>query len=387
LISQEKLSFITVATRRWLPQVALLAKSLKQHHPDHKLICYLVEDRIQEHDYYNDFYEIKTTEHLAVPGGLNFYFQYTPFELCCALKPYIIKDHLVCCDNHAVVYLDSDMHIYAPIIGRITNAFKGGSVLLSPHLLKPEASVNHVTFLKAGSYNAGIIAFTNNSSAMDVLDWWRARCAADCYIDVCGGVFVDQRWLDLAASLFPCITIMRDPGINVGHWNIHEKTFSDSCGQIMVDGNTLLGLFHFSGFGEFGLSRYLDQNLWANGIPDPIQKLSREYANQLNKIKAKRAVPHMEYSYGHFEDHKPISEEMREIVRKRLVECENPFCSREKIEAFIAQGNLDEIMNMRADRPIAHYRKTKKQKEKNEKHSILRTPARFWRKVRLAMGK
>jgi hypothetical protein len=379
-MSLENFSFITIATRSYLPQVALLAKSLKQHHPDHRLSCYLVENDIYESDSFNKLFDIISIKELPLPGGPNFLFQYTPFELCCALKPYAIKDFISRYKKDIVVYLDSDMYIYSPLNSILGHSFDDHAVLLTPHLLKADPRVDYTIIRRSGSYNAGFLVFKNTANAIEMLDWWQDRCFSDCYVDVHNGIFVDQGWLDIAVSVFPVISVLRDPGINVGHWNIHEKSFSNNAGQIMVDDKIPLRLFHFSGFSKHGLSKYLDKRLFPDGIPDIVQKLSHEYSLKLKKIHHTWNAPDTEYSFGCFADKSPITPEMREAVRLRLVECENPFEETIKIHSFLAKKNPDEILCSRIGYRFTHYLDPYNKIKRLEKHIVIGRVWRFWRR-------
>ena len=61
------------------------------------------------------------------------------------------------------------------------------------------------------------------------------------------GLFVDQRWVDLAPGLFDNILILRDPGLNVAYWNIHARSIRRHGKTFLVRGQSLY-FFHFSGF-------------------------------------------------------------------------------------------------------------------------------------------
>lgn len=57
----------------------------------------------------------------------------------------------------------------------------------------------------------------------------------------------EQRWLDLAAAYVERVAVVRDPGVNVGHWNLPERVITLDGEQILVDGEPCR-LFRFSGY-------------------------------------------------------------------------------------------------------------------------------------------
>jgi hypothetical protein len=78
------------------------------------------------------------------------------------------------------------------------------------------------------------------------VDWWASRTARYAHLDLAAGYFHEQRWLDLAPSLF-ATHILRDPGYNVMGWNLHERPLADPEAPSAA-GHPLV-FFHFcSGF-------------------------------------------------------------------------------------------------------------------------------------------
>jgi hypothetical protein len=81
-------------------------------------------------------------------------------------------------------------------------------------------------------------------------------------------IYVDQRWLDLAVASSNGIGVLRDPGLNVAYWNLHERALlPDECGGWTVNGRPLK-FFHFSGYDRKSLTtkvRCTDANAIALG--------------------------------------------------------------------------------------------------------------------------
>ena len=378
MVHLKNISFVSIATRNFLPNVAVLAGTLAQYHPDHKLICYLVEDNVLSSDSFDGLFKVVSIKELELPGGLNFIFQYNAFELCCALKPFIIMDQFVRFKSDVIVYLDADMYLCSPLLPTLQEAWQNGSILLTPHLLHPKSRTDFAALSMAGAYNAGFVAVSNNSEAKAMLNWWQDRCHRDCYIDLRGGINADQRWLDLAVGIFPCISILRHAGINVGHWNIHEKTFSKNNGQIMINNHVPLCLFHFSGFIELGLSKHLNAASLRRGIPEVAQKLASEYAKKLNNARS-QTFPSPEYSFSRFSDRIFIAPPMREAVRLGLVECKDPFRENAAITPFFSTDNPDNLLKSRADYIFEYNQQLEAHLSRLKRHPVIGRVWRLWR--------
>ena len=97
----------------------------------------------------------------------------------------------------------------------------------------------------AGVYNSGFLGARRDATGF--LRWWAQRLAQECTIDPARGLFVDQRWVELAPGLVPGTTVLRDPGVNAGFWDVPNRPLTGGPGAYAVAGAPLR-CFHFSGF-------------------------------------------------------------------------------------------------------------------------------------------
>ena len=88
--------------------------------------------------------------------------------------------------------------------------------------------------------------------------------------DLRSGLFVDQKWVDLAPCFFDEIHILRHAGCNVAYWNLRERFLSDADNRVVVNGDTPLVFFHYSGYrtdrpdqlsSKLGLPQHVDETL------------------------------------------------------------------------------------------------------------------------------
>ena len=92
-----------------------------------------------------------------------------------------------------------------------------------PSVPRDDEKPTEIDLLASGTYNLGFIALAPGDDAERLIDWWSERLRFDCVIEHAMGVFVDQRWFDLVASVVPRFHVLRDPGVNVAYWNLHER--------------------------------------------------------------------------------------------------------------------------------------------------------------------
>lgn len=327
-----KLQFVTVATPDFLPVVCVLAESLRAHEPGASLACYLLGAApTPEHAALLPF-EVRRADTLPIPGARRFFFQYTAKELCCALKPHILADALRRNAGAAAAFLDADILVCAPFVDLFLSHLDAHAVLVTPHLLSPGPAPHVLTIMRAGIYNAGVVAVRGGAEGERFLNWWQERVQRDCIRDPCGGVSGDQRWLDMAVGLFDFVRPLRDPGVNVGFWNLHERALQEGDGSIVVNGSHVLRLLHFSHVTMSGFAPFAAANMGPGEQPVALE-IARRYHGRIAEWAARcpRAIP--DDVHTRFADGTPISPAQREAVRCNWVAVADPFEDRAGVEA------------------------------------------------------
>ena len=323
-----KRAFVTAVTRDYLHQARVLARSLRRVHPTIDFWVCLVDRPLAPLSDAPELSRCFLASELGIPRWRRFTFQYTPFELSVALKPHALS-HLFTLGYDEVVYLDSDIEVFAPLDGVFTR-LRDANLVLTPHFVAASApdAERERRVLRAGVHNAGFIALRRGEVAAAFLSWWSARCASSCVVDLAGGFFTDQRWLDLAPGIFPGVAIERHAGMNVGHWRLPgARLRRGDDGQLRVDGEPLV-FFHFSGFSPANplqVSRH-DPGLSFDELP-VLRELSVEWSSALSACGAS-VYARWGCEYAALSDGTPIHARWREAVRlgvPSLAGIEDPF--------------------------------------------------------------
>ena len=231
-----------VVTSDYMPWARVTAGSFMEHHPGARFVVMIVDDPDPSGD---EPFELRTPTEIGMSTDEFEWMKliYDGLELCCALKPLILR-HLLA-EADAAIYLDSDVFVCGSLHDVAARATRAG-VVLSPHALEPRREINEDTLLEVGQFNAGFVAV--GRAGLAFIDWWSDKLARECpRFDVGTPLrFLDQRWLDLVVNYFPC-EIDRDPGANLAYWNLPQRTLRRSPDGYQVDGSPLK-FFHFSGF-------------------------------------------------------------------------------------------------------------------------------------------
>lgn len=329
-----KRAFLTVVTRNYAHFAQVLLQSCREHHPDSDVfVCYAdrppdtwTESLEEAHVIYGD--------QLNINGWHRFSFQYTPFELSCALKPFAIAE-VIRRGYDEVIYLDGDMSVYGPLTD-VFQSLQRNSIVLTPHLLKPLPAdgqrPHESAFLVSGSYNAGFFAVRASPTTSEFLAWWQEMCQRQCIVDLAASLFVDQKWLELVPGMFDGVGILRNPGYNAGHWSLSQFSISEdepsaAVGGVSVGGAPLV-LFHFSGMTPECPREYLRSQTRTSRVANPtLDKLVQGYHERL-AVAGMKMCTAWGCEFESLSDGTPIHPAWREAIRqnhRRLVDVQNPF--------------------------------------------------------------
>jgi hypothetical protein len=243
------LGFCTIITKNYLPQARALAESLALWHPEARLHVLLVDEAEGYFDPKLEQFATTSLGELPLPGRRELCFQYGLVELCTAVKPAWLRFLFESTSVTRLFYLDPDILVY----GRFDEAravLDGVNLLLTPYITSPyedDRVPNERNLLLSGTFNLGFLGLSRTDETFRFLRWWEEKLQSGCRNDPARGYFVDQRWMDLAPCLFDGVRLWKDPGYNVGHWNLHYRRLERKNGDLVVNGRPLV-FFHFSGF-------------------------------------------------------------------------------------------------------------------------------------------
>ena len=241
---------VTIVAKNYLALARTLCDSFLAHHTGGEFFVLLVDNLDDELDASNEKFRLVNYSQLDLPYGDLFCYQYSILELSTAVKPFLLRYLLDKHNLESLLYLDPDILIISPLTA-VFEVLATASIVLTPHMFSPPPADNlkptegHI--MLSGAYNLGFLAVRNDRPVAELLAWWSDRLANKCVVDLPNALFVDQRWMDLAPSYFDGVAILRDPGLNVAYWNLHERELAHDNGSYTVNGKPLV-FYHFSGF-------------------------------------------------------------------------------------------------------------------------------------------
>jgi GT2 family glycosyltransferase len=244
------LAACTIVCRNYLSHARVLAKSFAEHEPGGRFYL-LVADGLPDGAEAGCPATLLGPADLGLPNFDEMCFEYTVTELCTAVKPALLLLLSQRFGEAEVAYLDPDILVCRPL-AELREPLASGSIVLTPAITRPLPRDGKRPcdgdILIAGAHNLGFIALRRTAEALEFLHWWDDRLRnGGALVDVPRGLMTDQKWLDLAPSLFPGTRLLRDETYNVAWWNTHSRTIDRRDGEFLVNGRPLT-FFHFSGF-------------------------------------------------------------------------------------------------------------------------------------------
>ena len=319
----------TIIAKNYLAHARTLMESVRRYDPLTERFVVLVDESEDLFVAELEPFRVIRSMDLPIPSVRWFHFKYTVLELSTAVKPYAAQALFDGYGVDQLIYLDPDICVYHSL-DEIFRRFEDGDILLTPHLTSPlddGCRPDELDILRSGSFNLGFIGLQRSDATFALLDWWRQRLYERCVVSPEQGLFVDQRWIDLAPGLFPGVAIIRDPGWNVAYWNVHLRSVEFQDGRPYAGGRPLV-FFHFSGFDPLRpetFSRH--QNRLTMQELGPAATLAEEYASALlsNGFSECRG---WRYTWAFFTDGTPIPDLARPVHHEDphiLSTIEDPF--------------------------------------------------------------
>lgn len=325
-------AFCTIASANYMAQVLALRDSLAEHHPEARFILCLAEREIPAD--MPPGVEVILAGQLGIPDFPGFAFRYGMLEFCTALKPYLLRLLLGRLGFAGAVYLDPDMLVMSRLDQVTERLWRDAALVLTPHLRRP--AVGHMaptdlSIMRAGAFNLGFAGASSRPEALALLDWWADHLLLNCLDMPEEGLFVDQKFMDLAPGFSPAVHIERHPGLNLAYWNLSEHSLTRHGPFWQADGQALQ-IFHFSGYDPRAperLSRH-------TGLFDPMQNealraLTDHYATLLQRH-GQEQWRGRDYAFGRFASGARIPALARRLHLERYTGWrEDPFAMFEAI--------------------------------------------------------
>ena len=319
----------TIITRAYLPHARLIAREYRRHHPDGRFIVLVADLESSTSEVAEEPFEVWTLAELGHTERVReMTFIYTAFELSCALRGLFHLALGARGELDSWLFIDGDVFV----VGELSPVFEEieeNSITLSQHARTPafpEARpIPEVELLTGGVFNGGVLGLRNDGTSARFAQWFSERLHRHALAEP--PTFVDQLWLNLVPGLFEGVGTFRHPGVNVGHWNLHERALAASEKGEFLIGDAPLLLAHLSGVDledPTGVSRHAPW--FAGRAPAPWSTLIERYRDGLAELGGAEAGG-VEYGFSRYRAGKTIPLRDRRAYRAALLGGRGPIGS------------------------------------------------------------
>jgi hypothetical protein len=244
----------TIVSPNYLAYARTLSASYLEQHPDDRFFVLLVADFNDATPFATEVFTPVLLSEIGLEDVRAEAMKYEILELNTNVKPTFMKYLIAHYSLDRLTYLDPDIFVYGPLTP-VFAALESNDAVLTPHLTTPVfdgKQPGEQEMLYNGTYNLGFIAVRNSPEALHLLSWWERRCLDLGFSEGRTGLFVDQKWMNLAPGLFSHVAILRHPGCNMAYWNLNDRTLAGAPAHPMVVSPVVaepvpLCFFHFSG--------------------------------------------------------------------------------------------------------------------------------------------
>jgi hypothetical protein len=336
----------TIVSPNYLAFARTLAESYLAQHPGHRFFVLIVADLDDRSSFAAETFETVLLPELGLDDLRGIAMEYDILELNTNVKPTFMAHLFMRFSLERLIYLDPDIYCYAPLTP-VFDALETSDAVLTPHLTTPlndTKTPGEQEMLYNGTFNLGFIALRNTPNSFALLSWWEHRCLKLGFSEGRTGLFVDQKWMNLAPGLFERVAILRHPGCNMAYWNLNDRTLSGPSTAPVVNESVLLCFYHFSGIvpsDPDSLSNHTNRYTLASR-PD-LAKIFADY-KQAVLTRTDHHLESVPYGFDIFSDGTRVTRLARRIYAKNRehfagsdpFNAEGPFMSFARKERLVA---------------------------------------------------
>lgn len=275
IITNPRLIFGMVITKTSMHIGMILAKSIKEHHPDSRVIACVVEDIIPRVILNDKNFDIFVSyQDIGMNTG-----NVTQQQLTKIIKPrFLSYMQSILPNEERFILINADIKLYSPLeeLKEILNSYE---IVLVPHILHPNDIKSEMFFKKIGLYNQGFVAIKRSLRSRLFLDWWISRIESDA---VNNNIHpYGTNWLDYTPAYFHAY-IIRHAGYDVAHWNINHRPITEELNRIYSIHGQKLRFIQFSGILNIKQMNYIRRiNTKHTGNQVVLKRLVDEYYHEL----------------------------------------------------------------------------------------------------------
>ncbi|HHT9138681.1 MAG TPA: glycosyltransferase [Candidatus Wunengus sp. YC60] len=293
MITKNNRCLLTVATYSYLPKAVVLIESFIINNPGCDVLLLVPDvshDKIKSVEWpIPPFVKMIGIDDIENPLLQKMKQYFDAFELCCAAKSFLLEHGLFKEGYEKAILLDPDIVCYASF-DQVWSVLDHADVALTPHTCSPMPDdgllPDDCEFVNSGFINGGFCAVKRTENSKKCLNWIIEKVFNYGFFIPQINLYADQTWMSCLPWFFPNNTlILRNSGMNVAYWNLHERELTAEKGAIFSNDERLV-FFHFSGYDEKNPGQITKHSLrkFSENNNIILQNLVDDYRKKLENI-------------------------------------------------------------------------------------------------------
>jgi len=342
-VAKNDASAVTICSTNFMAKALALRESYLQFNPKSDFYILIID---KKHDRFQNLaadVQILWVEEIGIENLRHYAMKFDILELNTNVKARVLS--LLLRRYNKVLYLDPDIYFYGTL-DTVFRELETHPIVVTPHSLTPILDgkrPSDTDFIRFGTYNLGFVGVSNCEEGFKFLEWWSRRCLEYGFYEPQVGLSVDQKWIDLGPAFFSGMKILRDPGLNVAFWNLHERVVSRRDGIWLVNKDFPLRFFHFSSFNTNSPHMIAQkQSRYAIESRPDLHELLDSYAARL-KENENESFSSYNYSFNHFDDGMYVTPTLRRFyatLEANFPINEDPFSHGSSLQRFAIESGL-----------------------------------------------
>ena len=267
----------TVCNITQLSEALVLGDSLKKNNPSYQYMIGLVDKKERINNRIELPYPIVEISEIDIPNFDYMCQQYNWDELVANCKPFFANHFLKI--SAKLIYFDCTSLIHNSI-EFVDKNLDNHTIIIVPQLLHAGVHPDEKQILNTGIFHSGFFAIRKSEVANNFLDWWGNHTKNKGFVNLCKGMNADQLWLEHVPCLYDDVLIEKHDGLNVGIWNLPERTINKN--ENTVNNSPLITLnfkgMKYSGDYKIALNKYsFNTKIPFYGLPKHKDNKSKKY--------------------------------------------------------------------------------------------------------------
>lgn len=252
----EKRCFVLTITVSHLHWAAVVADTLARCEPDTDVLIFVTDIRQSVLDAnawpVGAKVQLLGGDRLEAAGFATARHYFNGLEMSGPSKIYGLEHAIFAAGYDKAIFLDADIHATGDF-SLVWDALDRVCSVVTPHVSSPlpadGQAPDDLEIVSYGLVNGGFWGVSRKPELPEIIAYMKRNVLRyGFFLPGPMSWAAEQTWMSALPAMFPhAVHVLRDPGLNLAYWNLHERQLSERGGRVFSNDSALVFL-HLSGF-------------------------------------------------------------------------------------------------------------------------------------------